>query len=214
MAAKLPNFVPGEPFDARKVERLKRVVEANTPARGGPGVRIRKQPWGWTAKYSSSSSFVPQTWRVAMTGAYPKNLAITIGRGLVGGIEPVIQDQNGKWIPISGNPATKPPTPPPQLAIPQSAFNQQQQQACLYLQATMISNGDPTQEWFIQRVTPVALPGLPPLTPFTAFKLLGFFILASGAVQYQQMCFFNLGLGTIFQRTATGAARYIWYASS
>jgi len=213
VAAKLPNFVPGEPFDARKVERLKRVVEANTPARGGPGVRIRKQPWGWTAKYSSSSSFVPQTWRVAMTGAYPKNLAITIGRGLVGGIEPVIQDQNGNWAPISGDPMTNPPTPPPQLAIPQSAFNQQQQQACLYLQATMIGSGN-AEDWYITQVQPIVLPGLPPLTPLTAFKLLGFFILASGAVQYQQMCFFNLGVGTIFTRSAQGAARYVWYAAS
>lgn len=205
MTRKLPSFIPGEPFDAKKVKAIQQAVEANAPQRGGPGVRVTRKPWGWNASYAASSSFMPQIWRVTMQGSL-KNLTITIGRGLVMGVEPVIKTDKGDEVPISGSPKTKPPNVPPQLKISQDAFDLKKGQGLLYLSATM------SHDWFIQKVMPVALAAKPASEPFTAYKLLGFFVIQGGSVQYQQMCYFNLGLGTLFDRRPSGAARYVWYA--
>jgi len=215
VASKLPNYVPGKPYDARETERLRQAVMANTPMRGAPGVKIISRPWGWTAKFRGGSSYAPPLWRVGMSGSYPKTLAATLGPGLVNGVMPVIS-VDGTDVPIIGNATAKPVVPPPTFLIPQSAFNPQTGQGCLYLQATMNpAGGYPNAEnWYLQRVTPVVLPGLPPSTAYTAFKLLGFFILRNGSVTYRSMAFFNLGLGTVFTRSAQGAARYVWWVAS
>jgi len=168
-------------------------------------VLIRQNPWGWSAKYRASSSFAPQTWRVNLFGGI-KNLTITVGRGLVMGVEPVVKTTNGD-VPISGKPAATPAIPPPKFPVPKTAFDPNLNQAGLYLQANM----DTT--WFITKVTLAAFPSKPPATPFTAFKLIGFFISQAGSINYQQMAWFNLGLGTLFNRTPTGNARYVWYAT-
>lgn len=200
------TFAPGEPLDAGKLKALQRRVEANAPQRGGPGVRVTRKPWGWNATYSASSTYAPKIWRVNLAGDI-EHLTLTIGRGLVSGVEPVIS-VDGKDVPIGGaiDPDTQQRGPLPEFSVPKEALDPKLGQGMLYLQASM------SREWFLQKVTLLASATKPASQPFTAFKLLGFFILDGKNVSYQQMAFLNLGLGTLFSRTISGAARYVWYA--
>ena len=195
----------GEAVSPEKFNALRSSIEERRNLLPGVGIRERVFPWGTIRSFEATlSGFTPTIWAASIY-RWGGKYQLTLGRGLVNGIEPVIA-VDGADVPISGD-ATG--------AIPRLEFSKDDfdstGQALLYLKVELDSGGG-SGEWSVKRVSPVVL-SAPGGAAWTAYKLIGFLLLRGGAVKYKQMCFFNLGLGTLYDRKASGIARWVWWGA-
>ena len=185
----------GEIPDSRKFNELVSAIDSGRPL---PGLNVRRRvlPYGTITSYDADNgTWQPTIWMTHIQRD-SKGYALTIGKGLVNGIEPVIGG-----IPISGDADGK----IPRLKFTKDDFDANGV-AMLCLHVTLNS------DWLLQKAEPAVHPYATPLTPqpWVAVKLIGFLIQTNGAVKWKQMCFFNIGLGTLYKRNQ-GVARWVWW---
>ena len=196
----------GETVTPQKFNDLRKAVEERRNLLPGAGVRERVFPWGTIRSFDGSvGAFSPTIWAANIYRNGDK-YQLTLGRGLVNGVEPVLSAA-GADVPISGNADGV----IPRLDFTKADFDANGQ-ALLYLKVDLDGGDGSGGEWLLKRISPVVLPA-PAGAPWTAYKLLGFLLLRGGAVRYRQMCFFNLGLGTLYDRKASGIARFVWWGA-
>lgn len=157
----------------------------------GRGVRRRELPDGVIVSYDVRATVNESiAFRISSSEGESETL-VTVGFGLVGGIEPQI---DGK--PISESDELN---NPPALKVLPSDFDQQGR-CRLYFKVSL------NKDWTLKEVTAVASSTLPEAAPYTGYKLLGL-LTKTGVVQCAKR---NLGHATSERRDNGNAKHWFW----
>ena len=195
---------PGERLSAAKWNGLVRAVEQRTLTRGR-GVMLSHGPDATVVRFrAGNGSVLPQTpLRVSLSTDSDGDLLATVTKGLIAGLEPQIDGTPVSQLDAKGN--------PPQFTMdPDKVIDGKTGIGLLYAKLTLRT------DWSVQKVEPYAVSAPPPITAWTAFKLLAFLRRTpaadqKGVVAPIQTVFFNLGY-TSSQRGSNGKARHWFWA--
>ncbi len=186
---------PGQPVLAEDFNALLDWVQ-RVEVRGGPGLRVSRTAAGtFITVVPSPLAVGGGVFEVQVTAGPGGGQAVRVGRGLVEGIEPVIDG-----VPLGADPAPLLELPRPEAA-----------EGYVYLQGELESPG-----WRLRRVV-VAFRTTPPAAePWRAWKLVAILRRAGqgeGArwEKALQAVHFNMG-HYAYGRRPTGRARHLWFA--
>ena len=178
---------PGQRFTIRLWRQLLKAIEERT-LRSGRYVRLHHSPDGVivnAAGGSGSGSGVVHPWQMSVEEGEANGVLVSFyQRGLVNGVEAQIRDAGGTLIPMSQiNPTTD---ETPKLTVTKDQFDKAGI-ARIYARITV----DTLATTVIDQVELIASATTPARIKFTAFKLIGFILTASGSPSAEQHCFFN-----------------------
>ena len=147
----------GEEVTHDHLRQLETRIRQQSVFRGGPGIRQTVFPWGTITNYSQlGGTYIPQKFLPSVTAGSEGTFAVTWLRGLIAGVEPIIDR-----IPISGDPDTGAVpvlTVNPGDFAPDGSSN-------IFFRLFL------TRAFEVSKISPLAFPGIPPAAPYQADKL-------------------------------------------